>query len=401
RPPARQRARPPSFAGARPPRGFDRAPARHPPAAGQRSSGCRRRAAARATPRIKRQRQGIAAGHRSQPPRPVSERDSPVKMPRPAMLAAAVAALLLAAPAAAAPSRLVKRATEGCWNLPVSSDGTCGFNGYRCPQGSCCSAWGYCSGGADPGTHDLWCSASHGCQRQFGKCFDNAELRCGHGLGHACSASGPECATGCCVNGACANTHICFPPAGNGASCTASDGQQCQSGCCINGACADAGQCFPNGNPAQAVTLIGASPIHGNYQPASPPPPPPAPAPAPAPQSPAPSGGGGWIEGFGTWYNACDPAQNHGYVCMGSCNGNYIDDSIPAVALNAAQYNHGLCFACIEVYDPSTGVTARFSVQDRCAGCAWGAIDLTPAAWRRLGNDPYTSGYRRMRWRFC
>jgi expansin (peptidoglycan-binding protein) len=85
---------------------------------------------------------------------------------------------------------------------------------------------------------------------------------------------------------------------------------------------------------------------------------------------------------------------------MGSCNGNYIDDSMPIIALNGAQYNHGLCYRGVEVFDPSTGVTAQFQIQDRCAGCAFGAIDLTPAGWRRLGRDPYTSGIGRVRWRF-
>jgi expansin (peptidoglycan-binding protein) len=85
---------------------------------------------------------------------------------------------------------------------------------------------------------------------------------------------------------------------------------------------------------------------------------------------------------------------------MGSCNGNYIDDSMPVVAVNAAQYNHGLCYATVEVFDSSTGITAQFSVQDRCASCPYGALDLTPAAWRRLGRDTYTSGIGRIRWRF-
>lgn len=145
--------------------------------------------------------------------------------------------------------------------LRQSTDGTCGFNGYRCPQGSCCSAWGFCSSGADAGTHDLWCASQHGCQRQFGKCWGTADLQCGKKLGGECSASGPECATGCCVDGHCEHTHICFPPGVIGSSCSASNGKECRSGCCFNGACAETSKCFGNGNPAARPFKVADTPV--------------------------------------------------------------------------------------------------------------------------------------------
>jgi hypothetical protein len=117
------------------------------------------------------------------------------------------------------------------------------------------------------------------------------------------------------VNGICANTHICFPGADNGATCVRSDTAQCKSGCCVNGICSDPIVCFPYGNPAGQVQRIGAGPILGNY---APPPPPPAPAPAPAPWTPAPPASAAtWFEGQSTWYNAC--GESCGVIIRSDC----------------------------------------------------------------------------------
>ncbi|KAI9003824.1 hypothetical protein DFJ74DRAFT_713347 [Hyaloraphidium curvatum] len=65
-----------------------------------------------------------------------------------------------------------------------------------------------------------------------------------------CSASGPECASGCCFNGQCASGETCFGPQPRsiGAQCSASDRAQCpDSGCCFGGRCAAASVCFGGG----------------------------------------------------------------------------------------------------------------------------------------------------------
>lgn len=85
---------------------------------------------------------------------------------------------------------------------------------------------------------------------------------------------------------------------------------------------------------------------------------------------------------------------------MGSCD-NHIDDSMPVVALNQEMYQGYMCLnSWVEVVDLDTGAVSRFQVADRCAGCGWGGIDFTPAAWRQLGRDPYSSGEGRIKWRF-
>ncbi|KAI9028044.1 hypothetical protein DFJ74DRAFT_661546 [Hyaloraphidium curvatum] len=56
-----------------------------------------------------------------------------------------------------------------CPTLPVTTNGRCGEDyGARCPDGFCCSAWGWCQ---DDGGEDSadWCGP--GCQIGFGKCF--------------------------------------------------------------------------------------------------------------------------------------------------------------------------------------------------------------------------------------
>ncbi|KAI9004002.1 hypothetical protein DFJ74DRAFT_422408 [Hyaloraphidium curvatum] len=57
-----------------------------------------------------------------------------------------------------------------CATLAVSADGRCGrfAGGSRCPDGKCCSQWGFCQdNGGDSG--EAWCGT--GCQYGYGKCF--------------------------------------------------------------------------------------------------------------------------------------------------------------------------------------------------------------------------------------
>ena len=46
--------------------------------------------------------------------------------------------------------------------VPISTNDKCGTTDGRCPSGSCCSRYGYC------GTNEQYCSS--GCQSKFGKC---------------------------------------------------------------------------------------------------------------------------------------------------------------------------------------------------------------------------------------
>ena len=67
------------------------------------------------------------------------------------------------------------------------------------------------------------------------------------GEGAQCTASNPQqCASGCCFNGKCAPSQICFgDAAAQGGKCRASTWQDCpSSGCCVNGNCVDRSRCF-------------------------------------------------------------------------------------------------------------------------------------------------------------
>jgi len=50
----------------------------------------------------------------------------------------------------------------------ISTNGKCGTEDGRCPSGQCCSKYGWC------GKSDDYCSASKGCQIEFGKCDGDA-----------------------------------------------------------------------------------------------------------------------------------------------------------------------------------------------------------------------------------
>jgi len=47
----------------------------------------------------------------------------------------------------------------------ISTDGTCGMNKGKCPDGECCSRFGWC------GTSEKHCLVSNGCQSKFGNCI--------------------------------------------------------------------------------------------------------------------------------------------------------------------------------------------------------------------------------------
>ncbi|KAI9015637.1 hypothetical protein DFJ74DRAFT_771038 [Hyaloraphidium curvatum] len=109
------------------------------------------------------------------------------------------------------------------------------------PLGATCSASGpECASGC---CYRASCTASQVC---FG---DTTDSLTGKPQGATCSASGPECASGCCYRASCAARDICFGPASTGtgkplgATCSAS-GPECASGCCYRAACSANAVCF-------------------------------------------------------------------------------------------------------------------------------------------------------------
>jgi len=75
-----------------------------------------------------------------------------------------------------------------CFNVPVSTNGKCGPEDGRCPDGECCSKYGYC------GLSEKHCLISKNCQSEFGKCKEDPpkNSRCGSKYG--------ECPRGQCCN---------------------------------------------------------------------------------------------------------------------------------------------------------------------------------------------------------
>ncbi|KAI9031994.1 hypothetical protein DFJ74DRAFT_652821 [Hyaloraphidium curvatum] len=72
---------------------------------------------------------------------------------------------------------------------------------------------------------------------------------------------------------------------------------------------------------------------------------------------------------------------------MGSC-GNRINDAVLGVAMNAPQYRAEMCTnrMQVDVLDVERGIARRFTVVDRCVGCPWGGLDLTPGSVAAFGR---------------
>ncbi|KAG9304451.1 hypothetical protein G9A89_020014 [Geosiphon pyriformis] len=84
--------------------------------------------------------------------------------------------------------------------------------------------------------------------------------------------------------------------------------------------------------------------------------------------------------GRATYYN---PA-------LGACGVTNTDSDL-ICALNSPQWGapvnpnvHGVCGKGIMVHGPAGSV--RVVVQDRCMGCPWGGLDLSPAAFQQIGS---------------
>ncbi|KAI9004467.1 hypothetical protein DFJ74DRAFT_759967 [Hyaloraphidium curvatum] len=236
-----------------------------------------------------------------------------------------------------------------------------------------------------------WEACRSGCCR-YGSCAER-ELCFPAQLGQGCSLN-EGCTTGCCVRGFCAENAVCFPPpppppppppmpAENGQPCGEAG---CASGCCAgDNRCAAWEVCHPPAAPAPAP----APP---------PPPPPPSPPSPPAASSSAPQALpslDGWISGHATYYHACDPAQNHGYSCLGACDNRITDEPSgpPIIALNRQMYRPDMCGnQCVMIFDVQRGIYGTFTVGDACYGCGWGNIDFTAGALSVFGRGPSDGG---------
>jgi len=77
--------------------------------------------------------------------------------------------------------------------LPVSTDGKCGKGVAKCPSGECCSKYGYC------GTSEKYCSLDKGCQSEFGECSTPTSTELPISTNGKCGKGVAKCPSGeCC-----------------------------------------------------------------------------------------------------------------------------------------------------------------------------------------------------------
>ncbi|KAG0240307.1 RlpA-like double-psi beta-barrel-protein domain-containing protein-containing protein [Mortierella sp. GBAus27b] len=77
----------------------------------------------------------------------------------------------------------------------------------------------------------------------------------------------------------------------------------------------------------------------------------------------------------------------------GACNENWNDQAEPTVALNAhqmgpASWGNPVCNKRVRIVNKQNGNTVTARIVDKCPGdeCAWGSLDLSPAAFRQLAH---------------
>ncbi|KAF9104644.1 hypothetical protein BGX27_010000 [Mortierella sp. AM989] len=87
--------------------------------------------------------------------------------------------------------------------------------------------------------------------------------------------------------------------------------------------------------------------------------------------------------GRATWFTG-------GY---GACNMSWDADSEAIVALNAhqmgaASWGNPVCNKRVTITNKENGKTINARIVDKCPGdeCAWGSLDLSPAAFKQLGH---------------
>jgi len=86
-----------------------------------------------------------------------------------------------------------------------SDEPECGPGIGSCPDGTCCSKYGFC------GITYEYCKVDLGCQKEFGECFSESPIgQCGEGFGRC-----PNTEQCCSKEGFCGTTeHYCIPDNG-------------------------------------------------------------------------------------------------------------------------------------------------------------------------------------------
>ncbi|KAG0328438.1 hypothetical protein BGZ99_005303 [Dissophora globulifera] len=78
----------------------------------------------------------------------------------------------------------------------------------------------------------------------------------------------------------------------------------------------------------------------------------------------------------------------------GACNINWDGNTQPIVALNAWQmgpesWGNPVCGRKVHITNTANGKSVVATIVDKCPGdeCAWGSLDLSPAAFNAIGNQ--------------
>ncbi|WOO80600.1 uncharacterized protein LOC62_03G004126 [Vanrija pseudolonga] len=114
------------------------------------------------------------------------------------------------------------------------------------------------------------------------------------------------------------------------------------------------------------------------------------------------SGSGGYnIQGKVSFYSVQNPGENHGYSGAVACSGAKYTDNDWIAAVGDAHYQGGsACGKKIEIKDQKTGNVQQVTIVDRCAGCEYGHVDLTPPVWNALHNGNTNDGIFQADWKF-
>ncbi|KAL1411755.1 hypothetical protein Q8F55_002722 [Vanrija albida] len=122
----------------------------------------------------------------------------------------------------------------------------------------------------------------------------------------------------------------------------------------------------------------------------------------PQEDKPQNSGSGGYnIQGKASFYSVVNPEENHGYSGAVACSGQKYTDADWIAAVGDAHYQGGAnCGKKVEIRDKKTGNVQQVTIVDRCAGCEYGHIDLTPPVWNALHNNQDHDGIFDAEWKF-
>ncbi|KAG0315704.1 hypothetical protein BGZ99_007310 [Dissophora globulifera] len=89
----------------------------------------------------------------------------------------------------------------------------------------------------------------------------------------------------------------------------------------------------------------------------------------------------------------------------GSCNINWNGNDEPIVALNAHQmgaqsWGNPACGREVQIINKSNGKTVQARIVDKCPGdeCAFGSLDLSPAAFKQIGD--LSTGILNIEWHY-